>query len=140
MNVKHLIATCLLSILLILQANYVFARLLPRFRGAGRVVSRGIYVGARLRSDHQALEVNFGNLSRAKSVTYTLTYQTNGVDQGVSGSLDLSSGDYASRELLFGTCSNGVCRYHSNITGMKFEIQTLLNSGKTTIRRFRIRV
>lgn len=122
--------------------NKVDARLLPRFQHAarGRVVSSGPYATAKLRGDRLALLVTFGNLNKASNVSYTLMYQTNGVDQGVSGSLDSSAGNAVSRELLFGTCSSGVCRYHGNITNMKLEVSFELANGKHLIKRFRVRV
>jgi len=67
-------------------------------------------------------------------------YQTNGKDEGVSGTIDSSSGLSVTRELLFGTCSAGVCRYHPNITGMKLEIVSELSNGKQTLRRYKIRI
>ena len=121
----------------------VEARLLPRFRSSGtanKSASSGLVVYPRLRGDRQALEVTFSNLQKVTSITYTLIYQTYGIDQGVSGTLDSSSGNSVSRELLFGTCSSGTCRYHQSITNMKLEITSQLPSGKQTIRRFRIRV
>ncbi|NMB83845.1 hypothetical protein GYA28_00990 [Candidatus Roizmanbacteria bacterium] len=119
------------------------AKLLPRFstsRSTGKTYSSGVGVSARLRADHQALNVYFSNLQKAASVMYTLVYEANSKEEGVSGSIDISSGN-ASRELLFGTCStNNVCTYHQNITNMRFEVTTELTNGKKTLKRFRIRV
>ncbi len=112
----------------------VEAKLLPRF-----TKTSGLVVSPRLRSDRQALVLTLSNLQKVKNVTYTLMYQTNGVDQGVGGSLDSSSGSSVTRELLFGTCSD-VCRYHSSITNMKLEIVSELPNGRQTLRRYRIRV
>ena len=123
--------------------NVYAVKILPRFKmikkGGGSSYS-GVVVAPRLRGDRKALNVYFSNLSKAKNVTYTLIYETNGKDEGVSGSLDSSGGDAANRELLFGTCSSGVCRYHSSISSMRFEVVSELTSGKKLLRRFRIRV
>ena len=122
----------------------VQAAILPRFRKSsgksGGVVSSGVGISARLRGDRKALNLYLSNLSKAKSVTYTLIYQTNGKDEGVSGSVDSSAGNNTSRELLFGTCSSGVCRYHQNLSSMKVEVITELLNGRKTMRRFRVRV
>jgi len=129
--------------LLFFVAFPVEARLLPRFQNARRVtgkVSLGASVSPKLRGDRLALIVTFGNIQKVASVTYTLMYQTDGVDQGVSGSLDSSAGNSVTRELLFGTCSSGVCRYHGNINSMKLEVVSELSSGKRVIKRFRVRV
>jgi hypothetical protein len=125
-------------------AKPAHARLLPRFSNIGgsigKIVSSNVIVTPRLRKDRSALLVYFGNLKKAKSVFYTLVYDTNGSQEGVSGSID-SSQDSLSREILFGTCStNNVCKYHTNISNMKFEVVTELLSGKKTMRRFKIRV
>lgn len=121
----------------------VEAKLLPRFTKTSnigqRVVSSGLVVSPKFRNDRQALVLTLSNLQKVKNVTYTLMYQTNGVDQGVGGSLDSSSGSSVMRELVFGTCSD-VCRYHSNITNMKLEIVSELPNGRQTLKRYRIRV
>lgn len=140
---KKLIVAIVLFIFGVFVPSEIYGRLLPRFTrlsGGRKVAGSGLVVGARLRSDRRAINVTFGNLKSVRSVTYTLMYQTNGKDEGVSGSLDSSAGGSVTRELLFGTCSAGVCRYHQNITNMKLEVVSQLPSGKQTIKRFRIRV
>ena len=126
---------------LLVTSSIVEAKVLPRFRGSGgRIISSGVGVSAYLRSDRLALVVNFSNLSKANNVSYTLSYQTNGKEEGIGGSIDSSGGNSASRELLFGTCSGGVCRYHTGLTNMKLEVTTELASGRRTLRRFRVRI
>ncbi|VVA44407.1 conserved hypothetical protein [Candidatus Roizmanbacteria bacterium] len=122
----------------------VEAKLLPRFTNINksvrqRVVSSGLVVSPKLRSDRRAIVLTLSNLQKVKNVTYTLMYQTDGVDQGVGGTLDSSSGSSVTRELLFGTCSD-VCRYHSDITNMKLEIISELPNGRQTLKRYRIKV
>ncbi len=123
----------------------VEAKLLPRFtrtnKTAGqRTVSSGLVVSPKLRRDRLALIITFSNLQKVNNVTYTLMYQTNGKDEGVSGTIDSSAGTSVTRELLFGTCSAGVCRYHPNITNMKLEIISELSNGKQTLKRYKIKV
>ncbi len=140
---KKTILILLLVLILISSTSVVEAKILPRFKSSAKkssAVSSGVAVSPRLRKDKKALIINFGNLGKAKNVTYTLMYQTNGKDEGVSGSLDSSAGNSASRELLFGTCSSGVCRNHGSITKMKLEVITELTSGKKFLRRFGIKV
>ena len=123
----------------------VEAKLLPRFSGSGNTGSRqtysysGLIISPKIRSDRQALIVTISNLEKVTNVNYTLTYQTNGEEQGVSGTLDSTSGTSVTRELLFGTCSD-VCRYHQNISGMKLEIVSQLLDGRQTLKRYIIRV
>lgn len=129
------------------SSDVIAAKLLPRFRSGGkgpsaslRVNPSGVGVSAKLRADRKAIILSLSNLTKARSVTYTLIYKTIGKDEGVSGSIDSSSGKNARRELLFGTCSAGVCKYHTNISSMSLEVVTELLSGKKTLKRFRIRV
>ncbi len=93
-----------------------------------------------LRRDKLALNVKFFNISLCNSITYELTYLSNGVEQGVFGSVFPKEGNVVSRQLLFGTCSHNVCTYHKNIKNMRLTITAKLNSGKTLISRYRIRI
>lgn len=130
----------ILGLFIVPSAN---AKLLPRFQGkpaAKAVVATGVVVSPRLRFDRGALVVYFGNLNKANSVTYTLMYQSSGVDQGVSGTLDSSNGNSLTRELYFGTCSSGVCRPHGDLSNMKLEVTSELINGKKTLKRFKIRI
>lgn len=136
-----IIAVCLVFISLL--TSTAEAKVLPRFqKGAvkGRAVASGLYVSPRLRADRKALLIAFGNLRSVQSVSYALVYQTDGSQEGASGSLDSSSGNTASRELLFGTCSAGVCRYHSGVKNARLDITSVLKNGRKSIRKFRIRV
>lgn len=136
----------LIIVVFLLKINVVEAKLLPRFQtGSGAAakktyIASGLVVSARLRPDRKALNVYFSNISKVTSLTYTLMYQTNGKDEGVSGSMDSSSGNSASRELVFGTASAGVYRYHTNLTNMKLEVTSTLPSGKQTVKRFRVKI
>lgn len=119
------------------------AKLLPQARGQGTTVgtttATGITVLPRLRADRKALNVAFGNLQKATSVSYTLTYTTNGQQEGAGGTIS-SAGTSATRELLFGTCSGSVCRYHNNIKNARLEVTYTANSGKKYLKRYRIKV
>ncbi len=130
MRISVIVFLIIVSIFIVPSAN---AKLLPRFQGkpaAKAVVVSGVVVSPRLRFDRGALVVYFGNLNKANSVTYTLMYQSSGVDQGVSGTLDSSSGNAITRELYFGTCSSGVCRPHGDLNNMKLEVISELTNGK----------
>jgi hypothetical protein len=94
----------------------------------------------RFRSDRRALNVGFYNLNTASSTSYELTYLGTGLEQGVVGSINKSEGTSASRLLLFGTCSKSDCTYHKNIQNMQLTITSKLNSGKTLIKRYKIKV
>ena len=122
------------------------AKVLPRFQTGTKSVSSvkttsgRVGVSVKFRGDRHAILVNFSNLTAAKSVSYTLSYQTNGKNEGVAGTIRPQGTGAMQRELLFGTCSSGVCRYHSNITNAKLEVTSTLNSGQKVIKRFRLKV
>lgn len=121
------------------------AKMLPQAaKSATKTVAKssagtGINITPRLRADRRALIVYFSNLQNAKVVSYLLTYKTNGQEEGARG--DLSLGKSAtSQELLFGTCSKQVCRYHSNIKDARLEVSYTSKSGKKYLKKYKIRV
>ena len=101
-------------------------------------VSRGVGVRVRLRPDRLGLQMNFSNFENLESGTYELVYETNGVTQGAGGTIIL--GDTSTKELLFATCSHGVCRFHENITNARLSITSRLKNGQTVLKPFRIRI
>ena len=120
------------------------AKLLPQAKTGTKVASGNsngaVTVSPRLRKDRLALIISFRNLQNAKSVSYILTYETNGQQEGAQGSTSSAEGNFASRELLFGTCSKNDCRYHSNIKNMRLEVTIESKAGKKTLKRYRINV
>lgn len=121
------------------------AKVLPQASKAGKqaTISKSsggsIGVSPRLRGDRKALIVYFSNLGSATSVSYFLTYKTSTQDEGAVGGLNLT-GSTATQELLFATCSKNVCRYHIGINNMRLEISYTAKSGKTYLRKYRIKV
>lgn len=120
-------------------------RLLPQAKNmsqtsSGTIKPNGITVYVRLRNDRNALLFTLGNLSVVKTVSYNLFYITNGKEEGAGGTVAVQDIKTVSRELLFGTCSAKVCKYHTNITNMKFEVETTLLTGRKTIRRYKIKI
>lgn len=133
-----------IAIFLMIFPFEAYAKVLPQSRGskkaiAPRSVGQRIVVTPRLRNDRKALLVSFGNLQNATTISYMLVYKTNGQQEGAGGRVLPSEGN-ASRELLFGTCSKNVCRYHTNISNMKLEVTAKLTSGKNLIKRYKIRI
>lgn len=133
-----------ISTFMLLSSKNAEAKVLPRFKsgGSGKTYTAPlttVAVSPRFRSDRRALNVYFSGLNNASSVTYSLTYDTNGKTEGVGGTIK-NQGNAVSRELVFGTYSSGYWRYHTNITNMKFEVVSELNSGQKAIRRYKIRI
>jgi len=122
--------------------NETFAKKKIIIRKTQTMVSPGsrLVVKPRLRNDRRALIVNFSNLGVVTSFSYTLEYTSNGVPQGVSGTITPYGEESIQRELLFGTCSRNVCRYHTGIKNMRFITTSTLKSGIKVQKSFRIKV
>lgn len=149
---KILSAAFVFILLFSLTVKVAAAKLLPQAlnrSGSGqaqrgqqtvaKATGLGINVSPRIRADRKAFIVSFSNLQNASSVSYTLVYNANGQQEGAGGTIS-SSGNSATRELLFGTCSKDVCRYHTNITNARFEVTYTTASGKKYLKRYRIKV
>lgn len=137
----------ILALLLAAACNpsLVQAKLLPQATKAVQkptttvAATKSINVSPRLRWDRRALIVYFSNLQNASSVSYSLTYNTSSQQEGAMGALSLSNSN-TSTELLFGTCSKNVCRYHTGISNMRLEVSYTLKSGSKYLKRFKIKV
>lgn len=135
---RKILAVALIFLFLLASQQVVFAKKkLPTGKKIIRSTT-GVIISPKLRGDRLALIVNFSGLLKTNSVSYTLSYNTNGIPQGVVGTIT-STADTAQREFLFGTCSAGVCRYHSNLTNMKLTVTSNLKSGKRAIKTFRVK-
>jgi hypothetical protein len=92
-------------------------------------------------ADRQNLRIYFSNVKSAKTIDYELTYVANGLEQGVFGSVKGSAaGSSVTRTMYFGTCSHKVCTPHRNIKNMKLTVTINSTAGKTTVRRFKIKI
>ena len=142
---KKLVIFTIVVSFLIFFTKSVSAKVLPQAqkgRGTSLVKSSygtGINVSPKIRDDKKALLVFFSNLQNATSISYSLTYIANGQQEGAVGSVSPSDGN-TSRELLFGTCSKNVCRYHTNISNAKLEVSYTSTNGKKYLKRYRIKV
>lgn len=142
---KLLFFTALILIFSFYTEDVQAGKVLPQAKSSKKTTSlktssSSISVTPKLRADRKALLIYFGNLQNAANVSYMLIYQTGGQEEGAGGSVNPAQGNTATRELLFGTCSKNVCRYHTNITNMKLEVKSQLKSGKSLLKRYKIRV
>lgn len=143
-GVRIIVIVGLLTIFL-LSSTDSHAKVLPRFQSSGGSSSTsarsysGVSISPKFLPGRNGLRVAFGGLQYATEVSYMLTYETNGKSEGVTGSVKPGEGS-TSRDLLFATCSSGVCTNHGKISNMRFEVTSKLKSGKTSIKRYRIRV
>lgn len=123
------------------------AKVLPQAIKGGvkpvAVKSVGTTIGVypKLRADKRALIVSFTNLQNATSVSYSLVYtQGNGQQEGAGGALNLTGQSADKVELLFGTCSSGVCRYHTGIKNARLEVSYTSKTGKKYLKKFKIKI
>lgn len=146
-NMKHIaVLTLLLFLLFFVKESE--AKILPQAKNSGtssalvsKNTSSTIGISPKLRADRRALIISFSNLQNTTSVSYLLTYkQGNGQQEGAGGALSLSGATAQSAEVLFGTCSKNVCRYHTGITDARLEVTYALKNGKKYIKRYKIKV
>jgi hypothetical protein len=132
-----------LSLFFVSSESAYAKKILPRAKVskgvASKVVGSNPSVSVRFRSDRMAIIASFANLSKASSVTYMLSYNTRGTMQGAQGSVNVSENN-TSREIIFGTCSHGVCRYDYGISNAKFIVTIKLPNGKKIVKTFSLRV
>jgi len=142
MKKKYL--TILLVIFLFLfkpqSADALMKRVFKSSVPATKTTSATVGVTPRL-IDRQNLRIFFSNVKKSKSIDYELTYTSNGLEQGVFGSVKAAdSGSSVTRTMYFGTCSHKVCTPHRNINNMRLTVTIKKVDGKSTIRRFKIKV
>lgn len=114
-------------------------KLAPKISSA-RGIGSTIGVSPRLRGDRKALIVSFTNLQNARNVSYLLVYDTAVQQEAAGGGLVLSGKSKDTAELLFGTCSAGVCRLHTGIKNARLEISYTSINGKKYLKKFKIKV
>jgi len=108
--------------------------------GGSYLLSNRVGYSVRFNPNRTGLIISFSALTNANSVNYSLSYNANGIAQGAMGTITNPQVSTDSREILFGTCSGGVCRYHTNITNAKLVITSKLKSGYTTRKTYLIRI
>lgn len=138
-----------IAVLFFLSLTFAFAThpiyaAKPRIKsvaGTKSSVSSAVgYSKAKLSRNTNSVVVTFQNLGSVSKITYTLSYTANGIEQGVVGSITPSGTATDSRDLYFGTCSHGVCTAHRGIQKAVLIIETKLTSGKTHVKRYRIKI
>lgn len=140
--------TAIVFTLILLSSSFATPALAAKARtsrGAGTAISSGtatsgrVLSSVRFKTNRLGVVLTLSGLNNASSVTYELTYTAAGIPQGARGTVS-GAGNTASRELLFGTCSKNVCRWHTNITAARLTVTSKLNSGITTRKAFRLKV
>ena len=120
----------------------VFAakKFVPKSTGSvKRVATGGIPASVRYRGDRLGILLSFLNFTNLESVSYSFIYTANGTPQGAGGTITAANNPTASRELLFGTCSSGVCTYHHNLSNARLVLTVKKTNGTTVTKAYRIK-
>ena len=141
---KFLTSVLIASVFLIFNSQ-VQAKILPQSKGVtGKIVSKStgstIGVYPNLAANRRSVTVNFTNLQNAKSVSYLLIYKTSAQEEAAGGALNLKGQSSDKIELLFGTCSSGVCRYHAGVNNARLEVSYTSVNGKKYLKKYKIKV
>lgn len=76
------------------------------------------------RSDGREVTLSLDRVFNATTAEYELEYQTDTLIQGVFGSLEFKGQDMPlEKDLLFGSCSKGKCRYDEGVIGGSLTIR-----------------
>lgn len=123
----------------------VDAKLLPRYqttttaKTTTKSTGNTISVSPKFMSGKTGLKVQFSNVGAANTISYMLSYDSNGKQEGIAGSVRPAEGN-TSRDLLFGTCSSGKCVYHKNIKNCVLTVTAQLKNGKKQVKKFNVKV
>lgn len=61
-------------------------------------------------------------MKKATEISYTLTYEANGIPQGVGGTILPHGKNTVTKNIALGTCSGNTCVTHKKIKKMKLEV------------------
>lgn len=77
------------------------------------------------RADKQAVILKISSISATiKKIDYEIVYDTNGVQRGVLGSLDIKEGQTKIlKEILLASCSKNVCVYDKNVSKLQLTMK-----------------
>lgn len=91
-----------------------------------------------LAKSKKSVSVYFANLQKVSSIQYELSYLTNGKPEGAGGTISTKKKYSLSRTILFGTCSNKVCRYHSKLRKATLTVIITFTNGTRLTRKFKL--
>jgi len=93
----------------------------------------------RYKPDKGGLLLSFSNFNGLASVSYSFTYNTGGLPKGAAGSVTAANNPTSQRELLFGTCSGGVCKYDQGLSNARLVLTAKRTNGTTVTKPYRIK-
>lgn len=99
-----------------------------------------VVVSSSVAPNKQSVSLYLANLQKTKNVQYQLSYLTNGKQEGAGGTINTKGKYGLSRKLLFGTCSNKVCRYHKKLKNAVLTVIVTFQDGTSITKTFKLRV
>ncbi len=128
-------------LLLVLSKPVVFAakKFVPKKSTVKNTSVSGIPAQVSYRPDRLGINLSFRNFNGLESVSYSFTYNTNGITQGAGGKVTAANDPTEARELLFGTCSRGACRYHYNLSDARLTLTARYTNGRIATKSYRIK-
>lgn len=83
------------------------------------------------RADRKAVFLKITKFPKGTTmIEYEMTYDTNGVERGVMGTINIKSDDeLINREILLGSCSKNVCVYDKNVEKIKLVLRIETKEG-----------
>ena len=107
---KAILSAIILTLPFIFTRNvFALKKLVPKTTAVRYTGGVSIPAVVRYQPNHLGLNLSFSNFSGLDSVSYFFTYNTNGIAEGIGGTITAANDPTAVRELLFGTCSRGAC-------------------------------
>lgn len=139
LRLNFIVIFIIFGVLLSIKSVEAAKKFVPKKTAVRFVTATGIPAIVSYRPDHLGLNLSFGNFNGLDSVTYSFTYSTNGIQQGVGGTITPNNSPSSPRELLFGTCSRSVCRYQYNLSNARLILAARYTNGKTASKTYKIK-
>jgi hypothetical protein len=118
---------------------YALKKFVPKSTGTKTVTRGSIAAKVAYRPDKRGVLLTLSNFANLNSVDYILSYDSAGLQQGVGGKITSDNNPLQTRELLFGTCSGGVCKYHQNMQNARLNLTASLKNGTLVRKSYRIK-
>lgn len=126
-------------VFLVKPSTYAAKKFVPKKTAVRYTPVSSIPAQVSYRPDKLGLNLSFRNFTGLDYVSYSFTYNTNGIAQGVGGKVTAANNPTSARELLFGTCSRGACRYHYNLSGARLVLTARFLNGRTVSKTYSIK-
>jgi hypothetical protein len=126
-------------VLFIVNFNMVFAkRVVPHARpgtGASLSWTRGVPAVVEFNDDRNGIIATFTGLSRANTIYYELTYNSDQQARKFNGTIPIDIPEPVVKEFEFGVCTD-LCVYDTGIRNAKFVLTSTLKNGSIVEKTF----